>query len=219
MNQKNCTDMFGTRKLKQEIDQLRNDMAAEFVKRDNDIVATRTEVLKTRNAYDNALANLEKHLKDIEEYVSMQTDAIAAVILACGLREGNKFVDAYDQIKRERADLKKMIDQAKGKYEAPKVEKIEATKPEAEPALEAEETLFSELEKKKRNKRLMAPHPGMKQLRSWALHYGMTQREFSWGMSRLGYPIRKSEGGRDKGSCWLYPYEAERIYVEIKDQR
>ena len=211
--------MFGTRKLKQEIDQLRNDMAAEFVKRDNDIVATRTEVLKTRNAYDNALANLEKHLKDIEEYVSMQTDAIAAVILACGLREGNKFVDAYDQIKRERADLKKMIDQAKGKYEAPKVEKIEATKPEAEPALEAEETLFSELEKKKRNKRLMAPHPGMKQLRSWALHYGMTQREFSWGMSRLGYPIRKSEGGRDKGSCWLYPYEAERIYVEIKDQR
>lgn len=128
-------------------------------------------------------------------------------------------MDAYDQIKRERADLTKMIDQAKGKYEVPKVEKIEATKPEAEPALEAEETLFSELEKKKRGKRLVAPHPGMKQLRSWALHYGMTQREFSWGMSRLGYPIRKSEGGRDKGSCWLYPYEAERIYVEIKDQR
>lgn len=211
--------MFGIGKLKQEIDQLRNDMAAEFVKRDNDIVATRTEVLKTRNAFDNALANLEKHLKDIEEYVSMQTDSIAAIILACGLREGNKFVDAYDQIKRERADLKKMIDQTKEKYEAPKVEKIEATKPEAEPALEAEETLFSELEKKKRGKRLVAPHPGMKQLRSWALHYGMTQREFSWGMSRLGYPIRKSEGGRDKGSCWLYPYEAERIYVEIKDQR
>ena len=138
--------MFGIRKLKQEIDQLRNDMAAEFVKRDDNIVATRTEVLKTRNAYDNALANLEKHLKDVEEYVSTQTDVIAAVILACGLREGNKFMDAYEQIKRERADLKRMLDQAQGKYEAPKVEKIEATKPEAEPALEAEETLFSGLD-------------------------------------------------------------------------
>ena len=146
MNQKNCTDMFGIRKLKQEIDQLRTDMAAEFVKRDDETVKARTEGLIARNGYSAALANLEKHLKDVEEYVGMQTDSIAAVILACGLREGNKFVDAYDQIKRERADLKKMICQAKGKYEAPKVEKIEATKPEAEPALDAEETLFSGLD-------------------------------------------------------------------------
>lgn len=211
--------MFGIGKLKQEIDQLRNDMAAEFVKRDDETVKARTEGLIARNGYSAALANLEKHLKDVEEYVGMQTDSIAAIILACGLREENKFNKAHEQIERERADLKKMIDQAKGKYEAPKVEKIEATMPEAEPALEAEETLFSELEKKKRNKRLVAPHPGMKQLRSWALHYGMTQREFSWGMSRLGYPIRKSEGGRDKGSCWLYPEEAKRIYVEIIDHR
>ena len=138
--------MFGIRKLKQEIDQLRTDMAAEFVKRDDETVKARTEGLIARNGYSAALANLEKHLKDVEEYVGMQTDSIAAVILACGLREGNKFVDAYDQIKRERADLKKMICQAKGKYEAPKVEKIEATKPEAEPALDAEETLFSGLD-------------------------------------------------------------------------
>lgn len=146
MNQKNCTDMFGIRKLKQEIDQLRTDMAAEFVKRDDETVKARTEGLIARNGYSAALANLEKHLKDVEEYVGMQTDSIAAIILACGLREENKFNKAYEQIKRERADLTKMIDQAKGKYEAPKVEKIEATKPEAEPALEAEETLFSELD-------------------------------------------------------------------------
>lgn len=199
---------------KEQIDGLRNDMAAEFVKRD-DMAAE----FRSRNALADALANLEKRLKNTEEFVGVQTDSIAAVILACGLREGNKFMDASEQIKREKEKLSQIIAKARAKYEAPKVEKIEATKPEAEPALEAEETLFSDLEKKKRNKRLVAPHPGMKQLRSWALHYGMTQREFSWGMSRLGYPIRKSEGGRDKGSCWLYPDEAERIYVEIKDQR
>ena len=141
--------MFGTRKLKQEIDQLRNDMAAEFVKRDKVIEAHTTHLeafYKIVQGWAKDLGDLEKHLKDVEEYVGMQTDSIAAIILACGLREGNKFVDAFDQIKRERADLKKMIDQAQGKYEAPKVEKIEATKPEAEPALEAEETLFSGLD-------------------------------------------------------------------------
>lgn len=136
--------MFGIGKLKQELDQLRNDMAAEFVKRDNDIVATRTEVLKTRNAFDNALANLEKHLKDVEEYVSMQTDSIAAVILACGLREGNKFMDASEQIKREREKLSQMIAKARVKAEEETSLKPEA--PKAEPALEAEETLFSGLD-------------------------------------------------------------------------
>lgn len=149
MNQKNCTDMFGIRKLKQEIDQLRNDMAAEFVKRDKVIEAHTTHLEtfhKLVEGWAKDLGDLEKRLKNTEEYVGMQTDSIAAIILACGLREENKFNKAHEQIERERADLKKMIDQAKGKYEAPKVEKIEATKPEAEPALEAEETLFSGLD-------------------------------------------------------------------------
>lgn len=119
------------RELKQEIDQLRNDMAAEFVKRDKDIIESRTEGIKTRNAFDNALATLEKRLKNTEEFVGIQTDAIAALILACGLREEDKFNKAHEQIKRERAVLKKIIDQAKEKNEAPKVE-IEATKPEAD---------------------------------------------------------------------------------------
>lgn len=65
------------RELKQEIDQLRNDMAAEFVKRD-DMAAE----FRSRNALADALANLEKRLKNTEEYVGEQTDAIAAVILA-----------------------------------------------------------------------------------------------------------------------------------------
>lgn len=112
------------RELKQEIDQLRNDMAAEFVKRDKDIVQVRTEGILARNALADALANLEKRLKNTEEFVgtqmknteelvAIQNEVISAVILACGLREGNKFVDAYEQIKRERAALKKRIDQAK----------------------------------------------------------------------------------------------------------
>ena len=115
------------RELKQEIDQLRNDMAAEFVKRDDDIMTTRTEIILARNASANALANLEKRLKNTEEFVgtqmknleelvAIQNEVISAVILACGLREGNKFVDAYEQIKRERAELKKLIEQGKQCY-------------------------------------------------------------------------------------------------------
>lgn len=118
--------------IKGQVDQLRNDMAAEFVKRDDDIVTTRTEVIKTRNAFDNALANLEKRLKNTEEYVSMQTDSIAAIILACGLREGNKFMDASEQIKREREKLSQMIAKARGKAEEGTSLKHEA--PKAEPA-------------------------------------------------------------------------------------
>ena len=115
------------RELKQEIDQLRNDMAAEFVKRDDNIVKVRTEGLIARNTLADALANLEKRLKNTEEFVgtqmknteelvARQNEVISAVILACGLREGNKFVDAYEQIKRERAELKKLVEQGKQCY-------------------------------------------------------------------------------------------------------
>lgn len=241
---------------KEQIDGLRNDMAAEFVKRDDDIVKARTEGILAHNALAADLAKLAKRvdwleakaelfdkglevcvdahkesLKDAEGVFQNQV-AIADVVRGLMRYLGTDIGKLERCIKEAKAAYEKMIfempqsrskdiNQSKEKYEAPKVEKIEATKPEAEPALEAEETLFSELEKKKRNKRLVAPHPGMKQLRSWALHYGMTQREFSWGMSRLGYPIRKSEGARNRdiGSCWLSPDEAKRIYVEIIDHR
>lgn len=119
------------RELKQEIDQLRNDMAAEFVKRDNDIVNVRTKGLIARNGYSDALANLEKRLKNTEEFVGIQTDAIAAIILACGLREEDKFKKASEQIQRERAVLKKIIDHPK------------ADKPASQTAL-TETDLFSE---------------------------------------------------------------------------
>lgn len=102
------------RELKQEIDQLRNDMAAEFVKRDDDIVATRTEGILARNALSDALANLEKRLKNTEEFVGVQTDSIAAIILACGLREEDKFNKACKQIKLEREKLKKLVEQKDG---------------------------------------------------------------------------------------------------------
>lgn len=135
--------MFGIRKLKQEIDQLRNDMAAEFVKRDKVIEAHTAHLEafhKIVQGWAKDLGDLEKRLKNTEEYVSTQTDVIAAVILACGLREGNKFVDAYEQIKREREKLSQIIAKARAKN------KFEVQAPEAEPALDAEETLFSGLD-------------------------------------------------------------------------
>lgn len=115
------------RELKKEIDQLRADMVTEFVKRDKDIVQVRTEGILARNALADALANLEKRLENLEEFVgtqmknteelvTIQNEVISAVILACGLREGNKFVDAYEQIKRERAELKKLVEQGKQCY-------------------------------------------------------------------------------------------------------
>lgn len=131
------------RELKKEIDQLRNDMAEEFVKRDKVIEAHTTHLEtfhKLVEGWAKDLANLEKHLKDVEEYVGMQTDSIAAVILACGLREGNKFMDASEQIKREREKLSQIIAKARAKN------KFEVQAPEAEPALDAEETLFSGLD-------------------------------------------------------------------------
>lgn len=104
------------RELKKEIDQLRADMVTEFAKRDKDIMQVRTEGILARNALADALASLEKRLKNTEEFVDIQNEAISAVILACGLREGNKFVDAYEQIKRERAELKKLVEQGKQCY-------------------------------------------------------------------------------------------------------
>ena len=89
------------RAAEHKVETLREEMAAEFVKRDDDIVTVRTEALKTRNAFEN----IEKHLKDVEEYVSTQTDVVAAIILACGLREDGKLEKAYGQIQREREKL------------------------------------------------------------------------------------------------------------------
>lgn len=103
---------------KEQIDGLRNDMAAEFVKRDDDIAKARTEGILARNASADALANLEKRLKNTEEYVSMQTDAIAAVILACGLREDGKFLKAAKQVEQEHAQLHKAIERAQQRGES-----------------------------------------------------------------------------------------------------
>lgn len=129
---------------KEQIDGLRNDMAAEFVKRDN-VIEAHTIHLETFHKLIQGWAkdfeDFGKRLKNTEEYVGEQTDAIAAIILACGLREGNKFMDASEQIKREREKLSQIIAKARAKN------KFEVQAPEAEPALEAEETLFSDLEK------------------------------------------------------------------------
>lgn len=216
--------MFGTRKQKELYAELK-DMVEKALQKMGKEIEDNTQYLETMiDVRVKYLGDVETRLTSLEKRWHLYQNFLWGIVHHIHIPH-----DEMDKIcKQADADWRHIFrgepvpeihqfDDEALNFSQPAREKYEA--PKAEPALEAEETLFSELEKKKRNKRLVAPHPGMKQLRSWALHYGMTQREFSWGMSRLGYPIRKSEGGRDKGSCWLYPYEAERIYVEIKDQR
>ena len=105
--------MITKKQLRNEIGTLRDDMAAEFVKRDDEIVTVRTEGIRTANELDK----LTTRLKNIEEYVSMQTDSIAALILACGLREDDKFNKA----------TKDAVDHA-SKIDEPKKENLTETK-------------------------------------------------------------------------------------------
>jgi len=182
------TKIMTKRELKKEIDQLRNDMAAEFVKRDDDIVKARTEGILAHNALAADLASLEKRLKNTEDFVGMQTDSIAAVILACGLREGNKFMDASEQIKREKEKLSQIIAKARAKYEAPKVEKIEATKPEAEA------DLFSSIGRRRRAPETKDRYEGLISVDRMMRRTGKTYKEITEMAKARGLYIVKKKG-------------------------
>ena len=163
-------------------------MAAEFVKRDDDIVKARTEGILAHNALAADLASLEKRLKNTEDFVGMQTDSIAAVILACGLREGNKFMDASEQIKREKEKLSQIIAKARAKYEAPKVEKIEATKPEAEA------DLFSSIGRRRRAPETKDRYEGLISVDRMMRRTGKTYKEITEMAKARGLYIVKKKG-------------------------
>lgn len=143
------TKIMTKRELKKEIDQLRNDMAAEFVKRDDDIVKVRTEVIKTRNAFDNTLAKLAKRVDWLEEVVGFLNCFQYGLMQACGVTDSQREIagriakERHDALKK--GDWDEIIGQTKGEHEAPKVEKIETTKPEAD--------LFSQAETPKRTRK------------------------------------------------------------------
>lgn len=145
--------MFGIGKLKQELDQLRNDMAAEFVKRDKVIEAHTTHLEtfhKLVEGWAKDLGNLDKRVEQLKELetVNESLDGIwkNLVMTVDVVRGLMRYLDVdrdkmMECIKAAKEEMEKMMaempqSRSKKKYEAPK----------AEPALEAEETLFSGLD-------------------------------------------------------------------------
>jgi hypothetical protein len=86
----------------------------------------------------------------VEEVVGFLNCFQYGLMQACGVTDSQREIagriakERYDALKKGDWDI--LIVQTKEKYEALQVTKQEATKPEAEPALDAEETLFSGLD-------------------------------------------------------------------------
>lgn len=65
--------------------------------------------------------------------------------------------------------------------------------------------------KKEERKRQKPPQEGMKQLQTWAKHYGIALRDFNLGRKVCGIPKRESERDKRPQYAWLTPEEAEEI--------
>lgn len=65
--------------------------------------------------------------------------------------------------------------------------------------------------KKEERKRQKPPQEGMKQLQTWAKHYGRTLKDFNLGREVFGLPKRESERDKRPQYAWLTPEEAEKI--------
>lgn len=145
------------------------------------------------------LASLDNEVraqnKSIYTLARVHTEVIRGIIFATGLNEDNG------------DKLEKGI---KAGNEAHN--RIQKDEPEMTP----EADLFSEAEAepKPKRKKAVAPSPKMRQMRSWAKHYGWTQREFRWGMVMC--EIIGKDGGDDIGTCWLTPEEAQTINERLQ---
>lgn len=186
------TKIMTKRELKNEIDQLRNDMAAEFVKRDDDIVTARTEVIKTRNAFDNALAKLAKRVDWLEEVVGFLNCFQYGLMQACGVTDSQREIagriakERHDALKK--GDWDKIIGQTKEKYEAPKVEKIETTKPEDEA------DLFSSIGRRRRAPETKDRYEGLISVDRMMRRTGKTYKEITEMAKARGLYIVKKKG-------------------------
>lgn len=178
------------RELKQEIDQLRNDMAVEFVKRDDDIVTTRTEIILARNASANALAKLAKRVDWLEEVVGFLNCFQYGLMQACGVTDSQREIAGRIAKERHEAmkkgDWDKIIGQTKEKYEAPKVEKIETTKPEAD--------LFSSIERRRRAPETKDRYEGLISVDRMMRRTGKTYKEITEMAKARGLYIVKKKG-------------------------
>lgn len=65
--------------------------------------------------------------------------------------------------------------------------------------------------KKEERKRQKPPQERMKQLQTWAKHYGRTLKDYNLGRELLSIPKRESERDKRPQYAWLTPEEAEVI--------
>lgn len=93
------------RAAERKVDQFREEMAAEFVKNNKKTSDHQAETSNKLAEIDQKLENFRKQQNEISNFLIMQRDMIAAIILACGLREDGKIEKAYSQIRSERSKL------------------------------------------------------------------------------------------------------------------
>lgn len=182
------TKIMTKRELKQEIDQLRNDMAAEFVKRDDDIVKARTEGILAHNALAADLAKLAKRVDWLEEVVGFLNCFQYGLMQACGVTESQREIagriakERYDALKKGDWDI--LIVQTKEKYEAPKVEKI--AKPE--------DDLFSSIGRRRRAPETKDRYEGLISVDRMMRRTGKTYKEITEMAKARGLYIVKKKG-------------------------
>lgn len=184
------TKIMTKRELKKEIDQLRNDMAAEFVKRDDDIVKVRTEGILARNASANALAKLAKRVDWLEEVVGFLNCFQYGLMQACGVTDSQREIagriakERYEALKK--GDWDTIIKQTKEEYEAPKAVKI--AKPEAEA------DLFSSIERRRRKPETKDRYEGLISVDRMMRWTGKTYKEITEIAKARGLYIVKKKG-------------------------
>ena len=184
------TKIMTKRELKNEIDQLRNDMAAEFVKRDDDIVTTRTEIILARNASANALAKLAKRVDWLEEVVGFLNCFQYGLMQACGVTDSQREIagriakERYEALKK--GDWETILVQAKGEHEAPKAVKI------AKPEDEAD--LFSSIERRRRAPETKDRYEGLISVDRMMRRTGKTYKEITEMAKARGLYIVKKKG-------------------------
>lgn len=182
------TKIMTKRELKQEIDQLRNDMAAEFVKRDDDIVKARTEGILAHNALAADLAKLAKRVDWLEEVVGFLNCFQYGLMQACGVTESQREIagriakERYEALKKGDWDI--LIVQTKEKYEAPKVEKI--AKPE--------DDLFSSIGRRRRAPETKDRYEGLISVDRMMRRTGKTYKEITEMAKARGLYIVKKKG-------------------------
>ena len=171
-------------KQKGATDTLRHDMAAEFVKRDDDIVKARTEGILAHNALAADLAKLAKRVELTQESLIMDRLFVRGLMKAIGLTNTQK--------------------QIAGRYASAKFKEYKKGEPlYTEPEMEKEADLFSQAEEQpeKRSRKDIKDEAFARNLISLdalRIRYGVSKDTIKAAAAYLGLKLHAIEGSECK---------------------